>query len=699
MEYNEELFKKSANIKAALMWLTINIVLTVAYTIEIIKGERTVSYYITFMTACWGPFLLALLILKIKGMATSWYREILAIGYGCFFVFIMFTADTALSFSYVFPLACLLILYKNRGLMLRLGVVNILVLLGVIIRDALQYGLSDKQIVDAEIQIAATALIYMSFLLSMSHIINSENAMLGSVKANLGRVVETVEKVKVASSSVVDGVTVVRELSDENRDSANNVVSSMEKLSSNNMVLHERTDSSLGMTQKINTQVENTAEMIQEMVNLMDQSVENAKTSSEQLVDVVKSTNEMAELSGEVEKILKDFKAEFNMVKEETGTIGEITSQTNLLALNASIEAARAGEAGKGFAVVADEIRNLSNGTQNSSNSILDALSRLEETSDKMTHSITKTLQLISITMDKVNAVNESVQRITEDTIKLGNNVQVIDDAMRDVEDSNKNMVNNMQQVTDVMEIMTQSIADANETTKVMRSKYQETSDNVSNIETVVGHLIEELGEGGFMGVEDIKVGMHLTIAREGDLPNTEYKAKVMQVEENVILVNSIKNSKEILSVDKKDKYNLSIIVDNSLYGWSDVKITEQRDATYKIEVNGNPRVLNRRKYKRMPISNSCTIKLGDSGKVISGKMTNISAGGFAFATTAAEIENRKGTKITLTINDFDIVEDGIMEGSIIRITKNEDEYYLGCRMFEDNMDIYNYVKENCIGE
>lgn len=109
----------------------------------------------------------------------------------------------------------------------------------------------------------------------------------------------------------------------------------------------------------------------------------------------------MSQLSTELENVLENFRQEFEMVKQETGTIEKITNQTNLLALNASIEAARAGEAGKGFAVVADQIRTLSTETHASSEQIRNALSRLDATSAKMTSSIEETLKLIQITLEK----------------------------------------------------------------------------------------------------------------------------------------------------------------------------------------------------------------------------------------------------------------------------------------------------------
>ena len=149
--------------------------------------------------------------------------------------------------------------------------------------------------------------------------------------------------------------------------------------------------SSVDMTADINTQVQSVVTLIDDMVMLINESGTHANESSQELEKVMHTTNVIADLSSQVEKILGIFSNEFQMVKDETSTISGITSQTNLLALNASIEAARAGEAGRGFAVVAEQIRQLSTDTKSSSEQIMGALGNLQETSEKMTSSITQT--------------------------------------------------------------------------------------------------------------------------------------------------------------------------------------------------------------------------------------------------------------------------------------------------------------------
>lgn len=699
MDYDEKYFKISANKKALRMWVIIGLALTGAYIAECVKGARTVPYTVLFCFVCWVPFVFTYIFIKIKGWDYDNCKHMVAVGYFIFYFFLLFTSYYHITFAYSFPVVSMLVLYKDRSLMIRCGIMNLFDVMVTFIKDWFTTGFTHDDIVSYEIMFGCVILVYLSYTWAIKHLAESDGAMLDAVKGNLERVVHSIEKVKVASNSIVDGMNVVRELSDENQEGATDVVRNMESLISNNEVLNERTQSSILATDKISEQVENVATLIKEMVQLMEQSVENAKTSSGQLSEVVQCTNAMANLSKEVEENLKEFSTEFTMVKEETGTIEEINSQTNLLALNASIEAARAGEAGKGFAVVAEEIRKLSEETQVSSGSIRSALQKLEQTSDRMTKSITETLQLVATNLENVMIVDKSVNSITTDSIQLGENIRIVNDAMGEVEDSNQNMVDNMNQVNEVVELMTQNISVADETVKVMRSKYDETSSNIILIEGTVGTLIEDLGSGGFMGKEDLKVGMYLSVYEEGAMPKKEYKGIISNVDEKGALqVDSLKCEGEELSYDRKQKYMVQIIVDNNVYGWDDTEVV-YRDSKYSIAVNGNPKVVNRRKYPRMPLKAACEIRLSGSDHVCEGQMLNISANGYAIQTQDKAILDTKDTLITVHTKGFTFLEDMPLRGHVIRITDNEGTYIVGCRMLEDNKAIYDYVNQNYHGE
>lgn len=548
------------------------------------------------------------------------------------------------------------------------------------------------------LQISCIILCYVCYVLSINHLNLSDGALTDSIKADLDRVIKTVEQVKDSSNMIVDGITVVRELEEENKQGANFVVSSMNELSHNNDILHDKTNSSTQMTTQINNQVENVAALINEVVQLVSESVEHTDISSKELADVVESTKTMAELSGEVDNILREFQQEFSKVKTETGTIGEINSQTNLLALNASIEAARAGEAGKGFAVVADEIRNLSTETEESSDRIMTALGHLEDTSNRMLKSITTILELIQTTQTKVVQVNDSVSGIAKDSTQIGEHIGVVDSAMQEVESSNRNMVDNMHEIENVMKDITDCISNADESTKIMLSKYEESARNVDKIENVVGAMMEKLGVGGFMGVQDIKQGMYCTIRQiiSGKPADTESHGEIVEQEDGVLYVR-FKNK----DVDYKNtslKYELDIVAANVLYHWSAVSAapaTQYGSDVCRLTVASLPSIVNRRKYVRMPVNNKCTVTFKGGADVYEGTMVNISANGFAFQTRETEFADCKGENIIVKVPDFPVEQGRVLEGTIIRSTDNDGSHIVGCRMPEDRIEIGNYVSRN----
>ncbi|MBC5713525.1 PilZ domain-containing protein [Roseburia sp. BX1005] len=693
MIYDENAFKEKANRKARKIWIVFAVLLSANYGTDTANSLYPTSSYIIFLLLCWLPLISGEILLRVKGWATELYRYDLVIGYGIFYTFVICTTDSPIAFTYILPVTSLLVLYKNRRFMINCGIANVIVIVGAAVYRYMSGFNSAADMKNYQLQLSCIILCYICYVMSIRHLNESDGAMTDSIKDDLHRVVTTVEQVKTSSNTILDGITVVRELASENKHGSDIVMLGMGELNGNNVRLQDRTTSSTQMTSDIRAQVENVVDLIGEMVTLVKKSETHASESAQDLDSLVNTAATMSELSSDLEQVLQDFEQEFDMVKQETGTIEKITNQTNMLALNASIEAARAGEAGKGFDVVANQIRTLSTETHDSSDQIREALSRLDTTSEKMMTTIEETLRLIQVTLEKVTQTGENVNQITSDSEQLGRHIQVVDHAIKEVENSNTQLVSNMEQVSEIVGTITECIAHSSQTSERMLSKYEETSNNINTIEGVMEKMMCDLGIGGFMGVEDIQPGMKIEIALSEQPDKKYYGELIRQIQDGIQI-----SCQDGLKVNDAVSGMIQITAGNILYCWDNV-ILEPSPADgsgiFKISINTRPRINNRRKYQRMDLNNSCTVEFKNSDKKYEATMDNISANGFAFLVTDEVFAQSKGREITITINDFALQNHNVLEGRIIRCSDDNGLYIVGCQMPEDDFYIYDYVEQN----
>ena len=676
-------FEQVADKQVAIIYLLMSAFLTAAYTLEVAEGSLPTGFLIAFITADWGAFIASLIAKKIKKAKGNLHRWVLCIGYSLFYILILSSLKNPMIFVYIIPFMIIMALYQNFKLLLLIMAANIVGVIAFIL-NTINKGLVDDTMADSfKIMFAASIVINLSVYLMIRYLVRLNSHNMTAVTQNLDKVKETVSKVKEVSTSVVDGVNAVKEYADDNRAGASSVVEDMATITIQTAVLNDKTSSSLEMTKTISNQVTQVSSLVEETVTLAQQSEEHASTSNEQLGDALVSAREMRDLTHTVETILVNFKDEFEKVKTETGTINNISSQTNLLALNASIEAARAGEAGKGFSVVADEIRNLSDGTKQSSASIMNALEVLGMTSDNMTSSIERIIELITQTVEKIETVGESVSAISSDSVVLGTNVNNINRAIEEVEASNVQLVDNMNSVNEVMGSIVDKIEEAANSSEDMRIKNEETSAHVISIEHMVSKLVEELGSTGLMDISDVQENMSISLKLEKD--NSEHKGIVYNVENNVIICTFEKNNISPLS----GTCDVSVVVDNTTYHWKNASILKSHSDKVSIEIFGKPVVANRRKFPRMPLTNSCEVKV-KSGEVKSGTMVNISANGLAFVTNNDDI--KMGELIKVRINNF-AIEKELPAVAIRKAVLLNGKLQFSCRMLDDDTDIATYVE------
>lgn len=140
-------------------WTVIVVILSAAYIVEVVKGQREWGYVAVFMAVTLIPYLLCLAFYHRKpGWEKLRFRMVW--GYLLMYMFCLLTGSTSMVCCYILPLLSLLILYHQPELIMWSGVLSVLLNIVSIILRFLNGDLTLESSKDAEIQIALIILCF-----------------------------------------------------------------------------------------------------------------------------------------------------------------------------------------------------------------------------------------------------------------------------------------------------------------------------------------------------------------------------------------------------------------------------------------------------------------------------------------------------------------------------------------------------------
>lgn len=233
----------------------------------------------------------------------------------------------------------------------------------------------------------------------------------------------------------------------------NDMITSFKKSNNNfvmrlNQAMEHIADSSCvkEMIEEVTSQNSSILEMksssheLEDSINDISSAVENIKENtsyamsvSEKSVDNMNSTihavSESAQQINSINEKVQDFNEKTAKITEIIDIVKKIANRSGLLALNASIEAARAGEVGRGFAVVANQVKQLSNNTTESAETVVQYVNELQS-------SIAELVVLVDDTTKNLENGTKKVQQSVTDMKNMSEHIVQINAGVNDIYNS-----------------------------------------------------------------------------------------------------------------------------------------------------------------------------------------------------------------------------------------------------------------------
>jgi len=462
-----------------------NVILALAYLIEVVKGARSIASYAVVALCCFLPTMLCL-IFYAKRKSSRAIRYIGGIGFMCLYAYIMFTTSTDITFCYVIVMYVILMVYGDMKYSVFLGVYAIVVnVLSIATKASAAGGLTPQQITNAEIMLACIILTTVFGVMAVKKIaaINDANltkaqeekekaaALLDTTLRVAAHITDNIEEAYVATEDLEKAIEATQRAMNDLSQGTSQAADAIEQQQQDTEEISQYIQEVEAASDAMGMAMVESQECLVEGQKMMHQLQEQVKNSEEHSAVVAKEMNELKNYADQMQIVMK--------------LISNVARQTGLLALNASIESARAGEAGRGFSVVASEISSLAGQTSEATGDI-----------DKLIESITGSVNRVAYAVDELIESNKrqneyvavtakSFEGIEEHTREIAAQAEMLQAQIVAVSGSNEQIISQIEHISGI----TEEVTAATEETLVTCN---ENSDSISKVVKVMHSLSKE---------------------------------------------------------------------------------------------------------------------------------------------------------------------------------------------------------------
>lgn len=441
-----------ANKTALVLFTVLTSIISLAYIIQLVKGEAGMDKFLPVEIFDLGPMILCWIIYR-RNPESQLIKHVIGIGYGIFYVIVcMITTNTILVFVYAIPTILLTAMYNDIRLSVTTGIgVSVIAVIHAIKFASLR-NWEEGAMADLEIEVLIMIVVSVFSIVVNNVIARMNAANVRVINASSEKTARMLESIMENSGRLIEDVGLVSDKMKELAVSSSNTLTAMQEVQSGSTDSAESIQNQLLKTEEIQRQIENVTSTSENIGVNVNDAVEAIHEGRENIKKLIDQSEVSAKAGNDVANEVEDLRSSTQQMDAIIQIINNIADQTALLALNASIEAARAGEAGRGFAVVASEISNLAGQTQSATGNISELIEGISSEINKVVAAINSLVDSNKIQNESAEVTSQSFDKIVESTRRIRDDSGELSNIVGKLVSANEEIVESIQTISAITE-------------------------------------------------------------------------------------------------------------------------------------------------------------------------------------------------------------------------------------------------------